>query len=85
MLIHILLGIKKIDANIPLDYINILGFNKTGKTHLNTIKKSSKFKFTPDKNSKIYSYEIKAALFYDLITNSSAYKKELETKPIIFK
>ena len=83
MLIHILLGIKKEDASLPLDYINILGFNKKGKNYLNILKKESKYKFTPDKSSKIYNYELKAAIFYDLITNNNAYHKELETKPII--
>lgn len=83
MLIHILLGIKKEDAKLKIDYLKILGFNKKGQKYLTSIKKGI---FLPlnNKESKIYEYELKAAQIYDILAGSDTYKKELSNKPIIY-
>lgn len=83
MLIHILLGIKKTDAQIEADYLKILGFNQKGQEYLTQIKKEVTLPLI-NKKSKIYEYELKAAIFYDLLTNNNTYKKELSNKPIIY-
>lgn len=83
MLIHILLGIKKIHAKEKIDYVKILGLNKNGQQHLRKIKKDLNISVNINKSSIIYSYEIKAATIYDLLTNQNCYEKELSNKPII--
>lgn len=83
MFIHIILGIKKEDAQITQDYIKILGLNKNGRNHLNNIKKDLDISVNINKESKIYKYELRAVLLYDMLTNSNNYKKELNNKPII--
>lgn len=84
MLIHILLGIKKKDVKTKIDYIHVLGLNKNGKDYLNQIRKDLDISVNINKGSKIYEYEIRAALIYDLLTNTDNYKKELSNKPIIY-
>src|SRR5574344_298411 len=42
MLIHILLGIKKEDANKKIDYIHLLGFNKQGQKYIKELQKTTK-------------------------------------------
>lgn len=84
MLIHILLNIKKDDANNKITYINILGFNKTGKNYLNSIKSNLDVSLKKDKNSKCFDIEYKSSIVYDMLTNSNEQKKELENRPIIF-
>ena len=81
MLIHILLNIKKEDAKLSIDYIHIIGFNKNGKKYLN----KNKIHYLVNKKSKIYDYEIKASIIYDMLTNKNEYQKELSNKPIIIK
>ena len=61
MFIHILIGIKKIDAKENLDYIQI-------PTKVN-------------KDSKVFNYELKASLLYDLINNTNTYSYEIKNKP----
>ncbi len=86
MLSHILLNIKKID-NIKETYIRILGFNKVGRTYLNSIKKSIKIPvYTNYKSnkSKVFDIEYNATYIYSLITNDkSLIEKEYKNKPII--
>ena len=84
MLIHILLGIKKIHAKAQIDYVKILGLNKNGKDYLRKIKKDLNISVNINKSSIIYSYELKAATIYDLLTNQNTYEKELSNKPIIY-
>ncbi len=79
MLIHILLNITKEDAKLPLDYINIIGFSQKGKDYLN----KNKIHFVINKKSKVYDYELKASIFYDMLANTNEYLKELNNKPII--
>lgn len=84
MLIHILLGIKKEDAKYEVDYMKIIGMNKKGKEYLNSVKKEIDISLKPIKNSKIYEYELKASLIYDLLTKENTNKKEISNKPIIY-
>ena len=84
MLVHILIGIKKEDAKLPLSYLRILGVNRIGRNYLNTIRKDLNISLNTDKKSKIYDYEIKATYFYDLLTGKDCIKKELSNKPIIY-
>ncbi len=86
MLIHILLGIKKNDSNIKLEYIRLLGFNNKGKLYLHSIKSSIPI-ITKYRNidSKIKLYEDRASLIYSLITNIDTYTYENNNKPIIYK
>ena len=51
--------------------------------YLNTIKKDLDISLNPNKSSKIYEYEIKAAIIYDLLTDEKTYETELSNKPII--
>ncbi|MBE6161538.1 MAG: nucleotidyltransferase [Firmicutes bacterium] len=83
MFIHILIGVLKEDNKIPIDYIKVLGFNSTGKKYLNKIKKEMNISLLLNHKSKLYNYELRASLIYDMLTNSNSYKFELENKPII--
>ncbi len=66
MLLHIIAGLTKQDnKNIKLDYIKILGFNNQGQSYLNKIKKDISIPTTPNKDSYIYKYELKAAYLYE--------------------
>lgn len=85
MLIHILIGLKKTDAHLPLDYIKILGFNNSGQKYLNSIKENILIPTTINKDSIVYKYELTSSLIYDLLNNTNTYKYELKNKPIIFK
>lgn len=81
MLVHILLNIKKSDTKLQPNYIKILGFNDKGQKHLNEAKKDINLKLKVIKNDPLYHLELRAAIIYDLLTNDTSYKKELEAKP----
>ena len=81
MFIHIILGIKKTDAKIPIDYIKILGFNKKGRKYIKDIKDDLKITNKINKDSIIYNYELKASQIYDLINNTNTYQYEIKNKP----
>ena len=84
MLIHILLGLTKKDNDITkLDYIKILGFNKLGQEYLKTIRKDITLSTTPNKDSLIYNYELKAAYLYEQATKKSLNNFDLKNIPII--
>lgn len=83
MFIHILIGILKSDNVFEIDYLKILGFNKQGKKYLNEIKKDLDISLNINHNSKVFEYELKASLIYDLLTNSNTYEYEIKNKPII--
>ena len=86
MLIHILLGYKKID-NTKETYLRILGFNQKGRNYLNLIKKEINIpiftSYKPNKSS-ILDLELKSTYIYSLIINDySQVEKEYKNKPII--
>lgn len=81
MFIHILLGIKKSDAKAKLDYIKILGFNKKGRKYIQSIKDNLQIPTKVNKDSKVFKYELKASLLYDLINNTNTYPYETKNKP----
>ncbi len=83
MLIHILLNIKKSDANLEMEYINILGLSQKGKNYINKTKKEISIPIKKDKKSIIYDYELKSTIIYDMLTGNNEQKKELANKPII--
>ena len=85
MLIHILMGLKKEDANLKIEYVKLLGFNKSGKNYINTIKKTSPIPILTkiDKKDKIREYELKTATIYQLLTNENVNLFEQKNKPII--
>ena len=83
MFIHILLGITKNDATSKLLYTKILGLSINGKKYLASIKKNVEIPILVDKNSTVYEYEIKAAMLYEILTNSKVYQFENSNKPII--
>lgn len=86
MLTHILIGIKK-ENKQTFEYIKVLGFNKKGSKYLNEIKKDNNI-LIDRKISSDYlaeSYELKASMIYDLITNEKTYDFEKNNKPIIKK
>lgn len=81
MFIHILIGIKKIDTKENLDYIKILGFNKKGRKYIQSIKENLQIPTKVNKDSKVFNYELKASLLYDLINNTDTYSYEIKNKP----
>ena len=84
MLIHILIGLTKKDNDqSKLDYIKILGFNKLGQQYLKDIRKDITLPTTPDKDSLIYQYELKAAYLYEQATKKSLNNFDLKNIPII--
>ena len=83
MLTHILLDIKKEDANLNNEYLKILGFNKAGKDYLNSIKKDINLPLYSNKLiSKVKDYELKSSMIYDLINKTNTYDYEIKNKPI---
>lgn len=84
MLTHILIGIKKEDANLPLNYIRLLGFNKIGQNYINRIKKKTTLPILT-KISEFdicRSIEIKASIIYEILTKQNQ-TFEHKNKPII--
>ncbi len=83
MLIHILIGLTKVDRNIcDILYIKVLGFDNIGQHYLKNIKSDILI------NSKIpdtfltRKYELISSKIYDLICETNTYKFELSNKPI---
>ncbi len=87
MLTHILIGYKKDDKlRLKIDYIKVLGFNSRGQKHLSTLNKDNVLISRKIPNTFIgQKYELIVSQVYDLLTNSHAYKYELQNKPIIKK
>ena len=94
MFTHILLNIKKLDVEKykDIDYINILGFNQVGRSHLNTIKKNP-IPITSNINKLDNGLERYSTSIYDLIydynnslttvlTKGIPYIKEVEDEHI---
>ncbi len=84
MLIHIFLNHQKKDSILKPSYIHILGFSLKGKKYLNINRKNFLLPTKVDKESLFYQEEIKAALLYDMLTNSNSAKFDLCNKPIFY-
>ena len=78
MFIHILIGLKKSDNYIDDKYLRIIGFDNIGRNYLQKIDYIASLK-----NTKVYDYELKASLIYDLINNTNTYEFEIKNKPVI--
>lgn len=78
MFIHILIGLKKSDNYIDDKYLRIIGFDSIGRNYLQKIDYIASLK-----NTKVYDYELKASLIYDLINNTNTYEFEIKNKPVI--
>ena len=84
--IHILLGFtKKINQELKLDYLHILGFSQKGQQYLKKLRKQVNIPLKPITTSPIYEFEKRAAFFYELLTNSAVQIFEKSNKPIIKK
>jgi predicted nucleotidyltransferase len=75
MLLHIFLGIKKID-NKEYNSIRILGFNSKGKEYISSLNKEFKL----DNNIRTLEYNI--SNLYDTLTNTNTSNFELKNIPI---
>lgn len=83
MLIHILIGLtKKDNKNATLDYLKILGFNSKGQEYLKKIRKDINLPTTPNKESIIYQYELKAAYLYEQATKKTLNNFDIKNIPI---
>lgn len=82
MLCHILLGIKKEDAKIDLEYLRILGLDSIGQQYLKMIKKEIDIPMKVNKDSKTYQYELRAIRIYELLTNRIVWEEEKKNQPI---
>ena len=81
MFMNILLGILKTDKFKELPYFRVIGFNRTGKDYLKSIKPENlSFK----NEGRIYEVEINSSIIYDFLTNSNTFDKEILNKPEIF-
>lgn len=78
-LVHILCGLYKTDLKI--NYIRVLGFNKTGRAYLNKIKKETNLQIITNFN-KLLEYELLISKIYSLKAGDDVIKKEL-AGPII--
>lgn len=84
MLNHILLNVE--NNHYHIDYIRVLGFNKTGKTHLNKIKKELSIPIITcykPRISPLLDLNLRADLIYNLLTNNTT--DEYKVTPIIKK
>ena len=85
MLNYIIVGFKKEDNvyYVKTNYIRILGFNKAGQKHLNSIKKDIKIPIISNYND-ILTLENKVTYIYSLIiNNNSLIEQEYKNKPIL--
>lgn len=84
MLLHILIGLTKEDnKKAKLDYLKILGFTLNGQVYLNKIKKDISLPTTPDKDSIVFKYELKAVYLYEQATKHSLNSFDIKNIPII--
>ena len=75
MLLHIFLGIKKIDNN-EYNSIRILGFNTKGKEYISSLNKEFKL------DNNIRTLEYNTSVLYDSLANTNTSIFELQNKPI---
>ena len=82
MLMHILLGIKKMDIEEKYQYVRILGFNKNGQEYLKQLQnKNLVFKY----NNRAREIEIVTSKVYYILTGDETSFLECLNKPIIKK
>ncbi len=79
MLIHILLGIKKEDIEVPFEKVRILGFNSNGKAYLRKLNCSI---LVYKMNSRYSEIERTAALIYRDLTLDDSTLMEVLNRPI---
>lgn len=83
MLLHILIGLTKDDNHLTtLDYIKILGFNTKGQEYLKQIRKDITLPTKPNKESKVFEYELKAAYLYEQATKKTLNNFDIKNIPI---
>ncbi len=83
MLVHILLGMTKEDnRKTKIEYIKILGFNSKGQEYIKKIKRHLNTSHIPKKDTRLYEYEQRSALIFELITGINTYDFENNNKPI---
>jgi hypothetical protein len=82
MLIHILIGVTKVDNDKELKYIKVLGFDNTGKSYLRKLDSKVDIKRKISDKHISQKYEIKASKIFDLLTSEKSLEFELNNKPI---
>lgn len=82
MLLHIFLGILKEDASLKFTYLPIVGFNEHGSLYLKEHRKKLLLPIRCDKNSKIFQYELRASILYDLLFQTNTFSFEMKHQPI---
>lgn len=83
MLIHILIGVPKEINNLArIEYIKILGFNKTGREYLHNLKDDLEVSLVPIPNSLVYKYELTAAQIYNMVSKNNIINYEKSNKPL---
>lgn len=85
MLLHILVGFSKQEANQmkELEYIRILGFNSKGQRYLNRIKKDIQIELLSkfhNHHSKMLDLELKTTAIYSLAMDSSLVEYEYKNQ-----
>lgn len=82
MLMHILIGILKIDNNLDINYVKVLGFNDKGKNYLKLFDNNIVSSKISD-SYVVQRYELVSSKIYDMLTNSNSFSYECKNKPII--
>ena len=83
MLIHILIGLTKVDRNIcDILYIKVLGFDNIGQHYLKKIKSDILISSKIPDTFLTRKYELISSKIYDLLCETNTYKFELSNKPI---
>lgn len=83
MLIHILIGLTKVDRNIcDVLYVKVLGFDNIGQHYLKNIKSDILISSKIPDTFLTRKYELISSKVYDLICETNTYEFELSNKPI---
>lgn len=83
MLIHILIGISKLDNVVDINYVKVLGFNKNGQEYLNRLD-DKRISCKIDCSFKERKYELISVRIYDMLTGSNCYNFEINNRPVIY-
>lgn len=74
MLIHIFTSLTKEEAKLDIDYVRVLGFNKEGKSYLNSIKKDMNLPLVTNYknvNSELLDIEYRVTRIYSVIVDDN--------------